>query len=109
MSTAREARALARAQFARGERVEMGHLAEELGVNRATLFRAVGNREELLAELLWERMERGLERADQRARDAGNAGATRLTSILLDIFGAAGERSPSASSSTANRDWPCGS
>ncbi|MFL6023095.1 MAG: QsdR family transcriptional regulator [Marmoricola sp.] len=41
----------ARAQFERGERVDMGTLAEELSVGRTTLYRWVGDREQLIAEL----------------------------------------------------------
>lgn len=80
----------ARAMFGRGERIEMGALAEHLGVNRVTLYRWVGSREALLAELLWERMERGLRRADDRARRAGKHGTHRLSTVLLGVFAAAG-------------------
>jgi AcrR family transcriptional regulator len=41
----------ARAQFERGERVDMRTLAEELAVGRTTLYRWVGDREQLIAEL----------------------------------------------------------
>ena|SRR5690242_11245910 len=44
---------LARQWFLDGRRIEMRELAAELGVNRATLFRWVGGRDELLAEILW--------------------------------------------------------
>ncbi|WP_141995586.1 QsdR family transcriptional regulator [Amycolatopsis cihanbeyliensis] len=37
----------------RGERLDLGTLAAEAGISRATLFRRVGNREELLGEALW--------------------------------------------------------
>lgn len=43
----------ARQWFLAGRRFEMRELADELGVNRATLFRWVGGRDELLAEVLW--------------------------------------------------------
>jgi AcrR family transcriptional regulator len=36
-----------------GRRLDMQGLADELGVSRATLFRRVGGREELLTEALW--------------------------------------------------------
>lgn len=78
--------AAARSLFARGERIEMGALAEQLGVNRVTLYRWLGNRETLLAELLWERLERALHRADARATDAGLAGVERLVAALMGIF-----------------------
>ncbi|HJX45331.1 MAG TPA: QsdR family transcriptional regulator [Geodermatophilus sp.] len=44
---------LARRRLAAGERLEMGALAAELGVNRVTLYRWVGSRERLLVEVLW--------------------------------------------------------
>jgi len=46
--TADDAIALARERFLAGERVEMRILAEQLGVNRTTLYRWVGEREQLL-------------------------------------------------------------
>lgn len=36
-----------------GERIEMTHLARELGIGRATLFRWVGSREQLTGEVIW--------------------------------------------------------
>jgi AcrR family transcriptional regulator len=44
---------IARRWFKSGRRIEMQELAAELGVNRATLFRWVGSRDDLLAEILW--------------------------------------------------------
>jgi len=41
----------ARAQFERGERVDMQTLAAELGVGRTTLYRWFGDREQLVSEL----------------------------------------------------------
>ena len=35
------------------ERISMGPIAEELGINRATLFRWVGNRELFVGEIIW--------------------------------------------------------
>ncbi len=43
----------ARQRFIAGERIDMGELATELGVERTSLFRWVGNRDELLSEVLW--------------------------------------------------------
>src|ERR1700740_1348448 len=44
---------VARRWFMAGRRIEMQELAAGLGVNRATLFRWVGGRDELLGEILW--------------------------------------------------------
>lgn len=39
--------------WSRGDRLEMAALADSLGVTRVTLFRWMGNRDELVAEILW--------------------------------------------------------
>jgi AcrR family transcriptional regulator len=44
---------LAREWFLSGRRLDMGELAEELTISRATLHRRVGSRDRLLAEILW--------------------------------------------------------
>ncbi|HSX66762.1 QsdR family transcriptional regulator [Nocardioides sp.] len=44
---------LARRRFMAGERLEMQEIASDLGVSRATLFRWVGSRDELLVEIVW--------------------------------------------------------
>nr|MBP6691445.1 hypothetical protein [Xanthomonadales bacterium] len=44
---------LARRQRLAGERVEVGALAAQLGIGRATAFRWVGSRELLLGEVVW--------------------------------------------------------
>ncbi|GAA0920088.1 QsdR family transcriptional regulator [Pseudonocardia zijingensis] len=51
--TALDAFRRARRTFLEGRRVDMGALARELGVNRATLYRWVGTREQLLVEIVW--------------------------------------------------------
>ena len=43
----------ARRQFLRGDRIDMLTIAAELDVNRVTLYRWVGRREELLVRILW--------------------------------------------------------
>ena len=53
----------------------MGELAGGLGISRATLYRWVGDREQLLGEVLWSFAEPGLEEArryaDRTAKDDG--------------------------------------
>jgi len=44
---------LARRTFLAGERVDMQALARALNVDRATVYRWVGSRDQLLAEILW--------------------------------------------------------
>ncbi|QLL09547.1 QsdR family transcriptional regulator [Mycobacterium vicinigordonae] len=62
---------IARRRFIDGRRIEMGELATELGVNRATLFRWVGSRDELLAEILWSLAKPTLALAVQEAPGEG--------------------------------------
>ena len=49
-----------------GRRLDMQGLADDLGVSRQTLFRQVGNREELLSQALWRLTERTLAAAAAR-------------------------------------------
>jgi AcrR family transcriptional regulator len=92
--TADSALAAARGLFDAGQRVEMGRLAGDLGVNRATLYRWIGSRDALLGALVWERMERGLIRADARASRAGLGGTARLAGMLTGLFAGADRKTP---------------
>jgi AcrR family transcriptional regulator len=49
----RDAFRLARRWLLDGQRLDMQALAAQLGVNRVTLYRWVGSREQLLVEVLW--------------------------------------------------------
>ncbi len=55
--TALDAFRLARRTFLAGDRVDMQALARTLNVDRATLYRWVGSREQLLTEVLWSLLE----------------------------------------------------
>jgi len=90
-----DAFALGKRRFLRGERVDMGRLAEDLGVNRATLYRWVGTREQFLVEILWSLAERTL--GDELRRvDAENAEGNRvahlLSSFVRDVLSSPGMR-----------------
>ena len=62
---------LARRAMLAGQRVDMKDLAAQLGVDRATLFRWVGNRDQLLAEVIWSTAEPTWRHAIERAPRAG--------------------------------------
>jgi AcrR family transcriptional regulator len=62
---------LARRTFVAGERLDMQKLAGDLGVDRTTLFRWVGNRDQLLAEVLWSLGERTLNDAVEASTGSG--------------------------------------
>ena len=55
----------ARRRWLRGERIDMTALAQELGVNRVTLYRWVGSREQLLVEVVWSLAQRTLDDLDR--------------------------------------------
>jgi AcrR family transcriptional regulator len=63
-------------------RLDMQGLADELGVSRATLFRRVGGREELLGRALWAVTERSLAVAAKRWEREKPAGALHTTGSL---------------------------
>jgi AcrR family transcriptional regulator len=69
----------ARRHFLRRERLDMNELARELGIGRATLYRWVGGRDQLLGEVLWSLAEPGL--AQARAESKG-----RGADWVLDVY-----------------------
>ena len=79
--TRADALALARRHFLAGERVDMQVLAAELNVGRTTLYRWVGDREQLLGEMLSELANELL------AMTAAQATGTGLDRFLASIRG----------------------
>jgi AcrR family transcriptional regulator len=77
------------AWFEQGRRLEMGPLAEEVGVSRATLFRWVGSRDELLGEVIWSLAAGALERAD--LAETGPRDADRIAAVLGRFAASAAE------------------
>jgi AcrR family transcriptional regulator len=78
--------------FVAGQRLDMRSLARRLGVARATLYRQVGNREQLLDQVLWWRARRLL--ADQVRASADLTGADRLTAVVGGVLHAIGADRP---------------
>jgi AcrR family transcriptional regulator len=78
-ATAADVVLIARERFQAGERVEMGAIAERLGLNRVTVYRWVGSRERLLVEVLWSLAEATLRVAREQVRARGGE---RIVSIL---------------------------
>ena len=75
---------LARRHFLAAERVELGGLAGELGVSRATVHRWFGHRDRLLGDVLWSLASDTLEGAGDRA---GGSGRDRLLATLGGFLG----------------------
>ena len=73
---------LARRHFIAGRRIEMGALADQLGVSRVTLNRWVGSRDKLLGEVNWSLAEISLR--DARAQ-AGGSGADAVADTV-EVF-----------------------
>ncbi len=75
---------LARRKFLAAERIDMSALADELGVNRVTLYRWVGSREQLLVEVVWSLATRTLEKVDARVRARGAERIVRVVTRFLE-------------------------
>jgi AcrR family transcriptional regulator len=75
---------LARRKFLAAERIDMGGLASELGVNRLTLYRWVGSREQLLVEVIWSLGARTLEQIESDVRARGSERVVRVVVRFLD-------------------------
>jgi AcrR family transcriptional regulator len=71
---------LARRHFQAGRRIDMTALAAELGVNRVTLYRWVGSREQLLVEVIWSLARRALDELE--AAEPRRGGPDRIVNIL---------------------------
>ena len=73
--------------FLRDGWVDMRALAVEAGVGRATLYRRLGARDEVLGEVLWTLTERSLEsaRTKTRAADGTDAVVAILRSTMTDV------------------------
>jgi AcrR family transcriptional regulator len=82
--TALDAFKKARRDFQAGRRLDMRALAADLGVNRVTLYRWVGSREQLLAEILWSLTERTVQKR-LAALEADPPARSRLASLLTEF------------------------
>ncbi len=86
-----QAIAVATAHYLDGDPIDMSALAAELGVGRATLYRWVGSREQLLATILAEMTERTFRVA---LRGARGTGADRLLDVLERFMRAVVDAAP---------------
>jgi AcrR family transcriptional regulator len=73
---------LARKRWLRGERLNLNDIADEIGINRATLFRWVGTKELLLAEIIWSVYQPTLEQAMAHAKThVGDGGPEYIAEV----------------------------
>src|SRR5438270_1770693 len=61
----------ARRMWLAEQRLDMGALAAELGISRATLYNWVGDRERLIGEVLWSFADDSIARAQAQATGSG--------------------------------------
>ena len=83
--TADDAIRLAREQFLAGERIEMGALAEQLGINRTTLYRWVGEREQLMGTLISSLIDEWLEQVRPTVTSTGVDGVLEIIRRFLEL------------------------
>jgi AcrR family transcriptional regulator len=72
--------------YVSGQRLDMQSLARRASVGRATLYRRVGNREQLLDEVIWWRARRML--VEQVHATAALAGVARIAAVIGGVLGA---------------------
>ncbi|HEX5061282.1 MAG TPA: QsdR family transcriptional regulator [Kofleriaceae bacterium] len=80
---------LARTKWLAGERIDVGRIASELGVGRATVFRWVGTRENLYGEICSALFKKELDRAVAGARGSGSDYLVDVMTKLLHSLAAA--------------------
>lgn len=83
---ARAALYRARAKFMRGERLDMQQLAAELNIDRSTLFRWVGNRDQLLVSILLSLADPTLRDISAAAEGTGGARIARIASRYAKVL-----------------------
>jgi AcrR family transcriptional regulator len=78
--------------YVSGQRLDMQSLARQGGVGRATLYRRVGNREQLLDEVIWWRARHLL--VDQVQVTAALAGVDRIAAVIGGVLRAVEKDKP---------------
>jgi AcrR family transcriptional regulator len=81
---AAEALRLARRRFLAAQRIDMSALAEELGVNRVTLYRWFGSRDQFLVEVIWSLARRTLDVVDAEVTQRGAKRVVGVVTGFLD-------------------------
>ena len=80
---------LARARFLEGRRIEMRSLAEDLGIGRTTLYRWVGERDELIEEVLTGLVDEWFEAVEGQVSGSGRDRLIDTFTRFLEIASAA--------------------
>jgi AcrR family transcriptional regulator len=88
---------LARVRFLQGERIEMRTLAQDLGIGRTTLYRWVGEREELIEEVFAGLVDEWFRVVEGQASGTGEERLLDIFTRFLDIASASSPLSDFAS------------
>jgi AcrR family transcriptional regulator len=75
---------LGRHKFIAGQRIDMSAVADELGVNRVTLYRWIGSRDRLLVEIIWSLADRAIAMADRTTKARGAERIVEITTRFID-------------------------
>jgi AcrR family transcriptional regulator len=70
--------------FLAGERIDMSAVADELGVNRVTLYRWIGSRDRLLVEVIWSLADRAIVASDRSTTARGAERIVQITAKFID-------------------------
>jgi AcrR family transcriptional regulator len=83
-TTAEDALRLGRRRFRAEQRLDMSALAADLGVNRVTLYRWFGSRDQYLAEVVWSLARRLLDSVEAEVDDTGAARVVAVVTGFVD-------------------------
>jgi AcrR family transcriptional regulator len=84
-ATSADARELAQARFLAGDRLEMRQLAEDLNVSRTTLYRWVGEREQLIGGVLGELVDEWVALVEPQAEGSGSERFLNMLRRFLEV------------------------
>jgi AcrR family transcriptional regulator len=82
--TLEDAVRLGRHAFLACQRIDMSAVADELGINRVTLYRWIGSRDRLLVEVIWSLAARAIVAADQATDEQGAERIVQITTRFID-------------------------
>jgi AcrR family transcriptional regulator len=80
----RDAFRLAREKWRGGERIDMSALARELDINRATLYRWVGSREQLQVDVVWNLSNHLIGAAEAQVHQRGAERVVQVVTRFID-------------------------
>jgi AcrR family transcriptional regulator len=83
--TLQDAVRLGRHKFLAGQRIDMSAVADELNINRVTLYRWIGSRDQLLVEVIWSLADRAINAADQTTSARGAERIVQITTRFIEI------------------------